>query len=269
MRTVGRRRAFPVSLIGRYLRFNLAAAIEYRTAFLVQVFGMALNNSAFIFFWLILFERIGSDIRGYEFSDVMFVWAIVASGYGLAVVVMGNASQISRIVYTGELDVYLLQPKTVLPNVLFSRMVVSGIGDLLYGIVLFVATHPVTARNVALFVVFVALVATLMTAMRVLYHSFTFFFGNAEAFALTASDLAVSFVLYPGSIFRGPAVWLLHSLVPAALMGYIPVALFREFDPVRFGLLILADGAIVVIAIAAFHLGLRRYESGNRIGTRT
>jgi len=94
-----------------YFRFNLSAGMAYRGAFLVQVFGMALNNSAFIVFWVILYERIGGSIAGYRLTDVMFLWSLVAAGFGIGVVLFGNAHYVSRIIYQGDLDVYLLQPK--------------------------------------------------------------------------------------------------------------------------------------------------------------
>ena len=130
-----------VKLIAHYFRFNLSASMAYKASFLIQVFGMVLNNSAFIVFWYFLFDRIGGNIQGFEFNDVMFLWALAAMGFGMSVVVCGNATHLSRIIYSGELDVYLLQPKPVLPNVLVSRMIVSGWGDITYGLVLFAATQ--------------------------------------------------------------------------------------------------------------------------------
>lgn len=61
---------------------------------------------------------------------------------------------------------------------------------------------------------------------------------------------------------------LYHGLIPAALVGYIPVRVFKEFDPILMAVVVLADLAVVAAAIAMFRLGLRRYESGNRMATR-
>jgi ABC-2 type transport system permease protein len=257
-----------MTLAGRYFRLNLAAGAAYRAAFVTQVFGMFLNNSAFIAFWLILFDRIGSDIAGYEFSDVMFLWALAAAGVGMSQVFAGNAAHLSRIIYSGELDVYLLQPKPVVPNLVGSRMIVSGWGDVAYGVVLYLVSQRLTVYGAALFVVFSLLMALVFTAMRVLYHSLTFFLGNAQSFATLASEAVISFMLYPGSIFKGPAVWILHSLVPAALVAYIPARLVKHFDPVFFAALVAADAALVATSLLVFKWGLRRYESGNRMGTR-
>ena len=255
-------------LMAHYFRFNLSAGMEYRASFLVQVLGMALNNSAFIIFWLMLFERLGTDIKGYSFTDVMFLWALAAAGYGLAGLLWGNAQSISRTIYSGDLDVYLLQPKPVLFNLLSSRMIIACWGDLLYGVVLFILTQPLSFHTVGLFVFFSFLMAGGITCLRVAYHSLTFLLGNAEDLASTASELVLSFTLYPGSIFDGPARWLLHSLIPAALLAYIPARLFAAFDLELFATLLAADLGLLGVALLAFHAGLRRYESGNRIGTR-
>ena len=262
---LARRMAHTLRLLGCYVRFNLSAAMEYRASFLTQVFGMVLNDSAFIVFWLILYERIGGSIKGYAFGDVMFLWALAASGIGLSAALLGNAPSISRLIYSGELDVYLLQPKAILPNVLASRMSISSWGDVLYGVLLFVFTQKITVPNVLLFLTFTLLMALGYAAVQVLYHSLTFLWGNAEDVAGTASELVLSFTLYPGSIFEGPPRWLLHSLLPAGLLAYVPARLFARFDPPLFLLLLAADAALVAIAVGAFRLGLKRYESGNSL----
>jgi ABC-2 type transport system permease protein len=257
----------PLRLFGHYVRFNLRAGMEYRASFVAQVFGMILNNASFIVFWLILYSQLPS-IQGYGFNDVMFLWALSAAGYGLAGVFLGNAGSLSRSIYTADLDVYLLQPAPLLPNYLLSRMSISAWGDILYGVVLYAFTQPFTVGHVTLFLLFTVLMAAVLTALRVFWHSFTFFLGNAEDFAATASEMVLSFNLYPGTIFKGGASILLHSLIPAALMAYIPVELFKTFDLGRLLVLLAADAAICVAAWLTFKLGLRAYASGSRMGAR-
>lgn len=262
------RACHPLRLFGHYVRFNLRAGMEYRTSFFVQVFGMIVNNGAFAIFWLFLFQRIGSTIRGYDFSDVMFLWALSSAGFGMSVVFLGNASMISRIIYRGELDVYLLQPKPILPNLLASRMITSGWGDLAYGLMLFVLTQRLRLEEIALFLLFAILMCLVFTALRVIYHSFTFFLGNAEDFANMATEVTLSLTLYPGSIFEGPVKIALFTLFPAGVVAYLPAELFRSFELGHLLLVIAADAGFVVVAFVVFLRGLRAYESGNRMGTR-
>ncbi len=255
-------------LFSHYVKLNLQSAMEYRAAFLTQVFGMILNNSAFIVFWLVLFRAVGDDIAGWGFTAVMFLWSITAFGFGLASVFLGNALYLSRIIYTGELDVYLLQPKPILPNVLWSRSIVSGWGDAAYGLVLFGLTQPLSVAGIAIFLGFGVALALVLTAIRVIYHSLTFYFGNAEDFATTAGELVILFSMYPGGVFDGPTMWLLHSVIPAALVAFIPAQLFASFDTTLLLAVLAADALIIAGAVIVFARGVRRYESGNRIGAR-
>ncbi|MBI9108869.1 MAG: ABC-2 family transporter protein [Spirochaetales bacterium] len=255
-------------LLKKYFVFNLSAGMEYRASFLIQVFGMFLNNCAFIFFWMILYKRIGGDINGYGFSDVMFLWALAALGYGLAEVFMGNSRFISSIIYKGELDVYLLQPRAILPNLVCSRMNTAGWGDVTYGIVLYFLTQSFEPHKVLMFLVFSILMAVVFTAVRIIYHSLTFFLGNAEQFAGTITEMVIMFILYPGSIFSAPSTWILHSVIPAALVAWIPAEIFASFDLKKLLVLLSADVAIIILSVVVFQAGLKKYSSGNRMGTR-
>ncbi len=254
-------------LFGRYIACNMKAGMEYRTSFWIQIFGMVINNASFIVFWSILYARVG-DINGYGLNDVMFLWALAAIGFGLCQLLAGNWNHISRIIYQGELDVYLLQPRSILPNLLASRMVVSGWGDVTYGILLFVLFQSLTLQGILLFLLFTLLFGMLFASMAVLAHSLTFFLGNADSAASPLVEAMISFTLYPGSIFRGTAKVLLMTLVPTVWAAYVPVELFSEFSAGKFALLIGVDVLFLLAALLVFRLGLRRYESGNRIGTR-
>ena len=255
-------------LFGLYFRSNLSAGMAYRGAFFMEVFGMALNNSAFIVFWRILFDRINTDIKGYGFSEVMYLWAFSAFGYGLAVVFLGNSTNLARSIYNGELDVYLLQPKPVLINFTASRMIVSGWGDLIFGLTLYLLAVKFSITGFLALIFGGIMMALVMTAMRIIYHSLSFFLGNSEDFALTAQELLTSFAVYPGTIFSGPAKWILHTLVPVAFMIYLPAELARNFNMRSVLIILIADIAIILFSAVFFRLGLRMYESGNKIGTR-
>ena len=72
--------------------------------------------------------------------------------------------------------------------------------------------------------------------------------------------------LYPEALFSGGIRLLLFTLIPAGFIGYLPVSLLRAF---RWeGLAACLAGTLFFAALArlVFERGLRRYESGNRIG---
>jgi ABC-2 type transport system permease protein len=247
-------------------RANLRSAMEYRTNFLVQVFGMMINNAAFVVFWSFLFAKTGA-LGGYRFQDVMFLWALSSSAFGLSNVLFGNARQLSELVRQGDLDVYLLQPKDVLINALTSKTIVSAWGDFAYGFVVlaFLGFDPPHWIMFALFVVSGALV---FTGVFVISESLSFFLGSSAGITGAATEFILSFSLYPVGIFPSGMRWVFYSLVPSGFIVFLPLRVFRSWSPGLAALVLAVSVAYAFLAAGIFRAGLKRYESGNRIGAR-
>ncbi|MBV9614737.1 MAG: ABC-2 family transporter protein, partial [Ktedonobacteraceae bacterium] len=76
----------------------------------------------------------------------------------------------------------------------------------------------------------------------------------------------VSFSTYPMSIFNGAVRVLLFTLIPAGFVSFVPLQLLHQFTWPLMSLMTGATALIILAAIGAFELGLRRYESGNLLG---
>lgn len=256
-----------LKLIAAYFQYNLSAVMEYRTSFLVQVFGMVLNNVSFIFFWKVVYARIPL-IAGYSFEDVMFLWALVSASFGVAHILFGNCSSLSRIIIQGELDSYLLQPKDVYVNVICSRTIVSAWGDLGYGIVLYLLTFGFSPGRLVLFIGFVLLGGLLFASVKFAAETLTFYVGSASTIGRTISEFMLSFSIYPEGIFGQGVRWMMYSLVPAGFLAFLPYRIYSSFSAKHLLLLLVVDLLYVVAGYMFFRAGLRRYESGNLVVTR-
>jgi len=253
-----------LALIWAYTGLNLSAAMEYRAAFISQVLGMALNDAMMIFFWYLFFRQF-PRVGGWGLPDILRLWGIAAVGFGLATALFGQCVRLATLISGGQLDYFLALPKDTLLHVLISRMSTSAWGDVAFGIVAFLLAGDLRPTTILLFVVFAATGCAICVAYHVLVGSLAFWLGNSEAVSSQASATLINFSTYPGSIFHGWVKVLTFTLIPAALVGHLPVELLRQFDPLAF-LAVLAF-AIASLALAAFvfRLGLRRYESGSLI----
>jgi ABC-2 type transport system permease protein len=238
--------------------------MEYRISFLVQCLGMILNNSAFIFFWWILFKNVPS-IGGYGFKDEMMLWALMSTSFGLCFVFFGNVNQITRMILSGELDTYLLQPKDPLINILCSKTIVSAWGDTLYGVILFFIIRGFDISGFLLFSLFCITGALIFSSVLVTFHALSFYAGNTEGLAQTVTEFFISFSIYPEGIFNNGVKYILYTVIPVAFIVYIPAKVVDEFS--LFMLLKVLGVTLVwiVIAYAMFYKGLKKYESGNLI----
>ncbi len=243
---------------------NLLAAMEYRAAFLSQVVGMMLNNAAYFVFWVIFFGRF-RQVHGWQLPDMFLLFGLVAAGFGLSMYLFGNVTALADIIAKGQLDYYLSLPRPVLPHVLASRSVASGLGDLTYGFISFFLAGQLTLDTLGRFVLGVLLSTVIFLSFMVLVQSLAFWMGNAQILSTQAFNAIITLSTYPLTLFDGPARLILFTLLPAALVGAVPAEFVRSFSWWRLAQL-LAGGLILLgLAVFVFYRGLRRYESGSAI----
>lgn len=265
-RPFGRFKAY-ARFMGAAFIVNIKSTFEYRVNFILQFFGMMLNNAAFAAFWKVLLNRVGT-VGGYGFSDVMLVWALVSSSFGLAHIVFGNIRQLGRIIMEGGLDVYLLQPKDVWLNVLSSRTIVSAWGDFVYGYIVLAMMTGTELGQLALFSVLVIPGALIFAATFAAADSLAFFIGNSTAISSALTEFMLSFSLYPEGVYGAGLRWMLYTIVPSGFVAFMPLRIFKALDWWLVSILYLIACVYMLLSYRLFNLGLKRYESGNRMDAR-
>lgn len=249
-------------------KLNLAGAMEFRMSFLMTAGLMVVNNFVWIFFWSVFFERF-NVVNGWGLQDVMMLWAVSAGGYGIAASLFGNMNRIASMVANGQLDVYLVQPKPVLLNVLASRMSVSAIGDAAFSIMLYVLFGAGTWLGFAKYALAHLVAAAIFLFFMVIMNSLAFWIGNAEGLTGQMFNALLSFSTYPTDIFKGWGRLVIFTAVPAGFISYMPIGLMR--GAVQWDFLLGALGMSLFLAAGGtwfFYTGLRRYSSGNTIAIR-
>ncbi|MFI5314122.1 MAG: ABC transporter permease [Myxococcota bacterium] len=246
---------------------NLRASLALRGAFWLQAAFMVGNNLAFFSTWWILFARF-REIGGWRLADMMTLFGVVASGFGLSIVFGGGARRLARMIADGELDPLLVQPKPVLLHAVGSASNAAGWGDLAAGVGMLALAGRLGPAQIPLSLLAIAASGATFTAVGVLFQSLAFWLGDVEQLSRQLWEFTLTFALYPRPLFAGGISVLLYTLLPAGFVGFLPVEVVRNPSPV------LCLGAIAAavgwwgLAAAVFALGLRRYESGNRFGAR-
>lgn len=251
--------------VASLLLTSLRASVALRGAFLLQVGLMALNNLFFFTTWWILFQRF-EDVRGWRMPDMLALYGVSASGFGIAAVSCGGMYELSRAIVEGDLDGLLTQPKSILFRAVASRSRASGWGDLLSGLLLLLLSGYVGFRSAPAALLAVALAATMFVACAIVMHSMAFWLGQVDSLARSAFEFTIGFSLYPPSLFGTGLRVVLFTLLPAGLVSYLPVELVRDFAWQRAGVAVALVAAYTVFALWLFGRGLRRYESGSRFG---
>ncbi|RKN86716.1 ABC transporter permease [Paenibacillus ginsengarvi] len=249
-------------------KLNLAGAMEYRMSFLLTAGMMIVNNVVWIFYWGVYFTKF-PIVNGWELVDVMMMWAIGAGGFGLSAVLFGNSYAMAGLIANGQLDSYLVQPKPVLLHVLISRMSVSAIGDVIFGLLLYGIFGDFSLTGFLKFAFGLALATVIFVFFNVIAQTLAFYIGNAEGIGMQVFNGFLTFATYPTDIFKGTARLVLFTVIPAGFISYLPIGLLRE---VKWTFLAGATGMaalLTAVGIWLFYRGLRRYSSGNMMSIRS
>jgi ABC-2 type transport system permease protein len=243
---------------------NLQSVMEYRVAFLLQVFGMMINNAIYFLIWVIYFDRF-KEVRGWGINDMFITYGIIASGFGLVSLLFGNVFNLGEVIAKGRLDYYLSMPRPVLLHTVASRSIASGLGDFTYGFVSYALSGQFTLDGLGRFLVGTLCAAAIFAAFMILVQSLAFWIGNTSYLSSMALNAIITFAIYPITLFDNTAKLILLTLIPAALMGALPAEFVHTFSWSTLTEIFLGSLVFLGLAVAVFRLGLRRYESGSGI----
>jgi ABC-2 type transport system permease protein len=246
---------------------NLRASLALRGAFWLQASFMVLNNVVYFSIWWIFFARF-DDIGGWRLPDMAALYGVVASSFGLTIVLCGGLRDLARHVVEGSLDTWLTQPRPTLLQALASQSRAAGWGDFASGVAFIAACGVVSPGEIPLAIAVVLLAATVFVSSGVILHSLAFWLGEVDSLARQVWEFLITFSLYPPTLFSGGLRLLLFTALPAGFIGYLPVELLRRFSPETLAVTSAATLGYALLARAVFRAGLARYESGNRISIR-
>jgi ABC-2 type transport system permease protein len=243
------------------LRGAFAEAAANRAALGSQVTVMVVNDVVWAVFWLLFFRRVGT-LRGWDEERILVLLAVLTTAGGIALGIFSNARRVGAMAVDGELDAVLSLPVPPLAYLLVRRIEPTNLGDVVFGLVLFVVAGEPTLTRTIVFAGVVAAVVALITGFLVLAGSLAFFVGRSET-----GDLGFQALLllgsYPVDVFAGVAKVVLYSVVPAAFVASVPARVVDSFDAGLAAWLLVVAASFAVAGWLAFTLGLRRYASGS------
>lgn len=248
------------------VKYNIMREMINKVTFLTNIIFMMLNNGSFLIQWAILF-RLKEDIGGYGFREVMVLWGLSASSFGLSHVLFARVFSLPELIINGKLDAYLVLPKNVLLGVMTSSTRTSAIGDVAYGLIM-ICLSGFGIGAILLFLLFTVTGAVIITAFALLMGSLSFWFVRMEIFGNQMQNVLISFATYPDGIFKGGIKYLLYYIIPTGMMVYLPVHVITDFNPKSLLTVLGYALGLSVLAVGVFYRGLRRYSSGNLMEAR-
>lgn len=255
---------FKVTILA--IKYALMKEMLNKTTFISNVVFMIINNLSMLIQWVVLYS-LKDNIGGYTFKEIMLLWGLAASTYGVSRAFFSSAFKLSDTINQGKLDAFLVQPKNVLLNVTTTNAEASALGDILFGY-LMIFFYGINIKVFLLFTLFTLTGGFIVTSVAIILGSLSFWLKSSDVIADSGNNLIVHFATYPDGIFKGVVKMLLFTIVPVGFANYIPISIIIGFSIFKFIIIIGFTICIILFAFLIFNSGLKRYSSSNLMNAR-
>ena len=262
-----------IKLIFEYLKLNIKKEWQYKSAFIMQIVAMVLNDAFFIIQWLMIFGFLDGGIEngtigGYGFKEVMLLWSMNAGSYGISHLFFGGAWNIKKLVYDAGLDVYFTQPKNMLINVCCSSTNISAIGDIIYSFIVLIIIKAEWYWFLLIIPVMI-ISGCMYVAVYVVYVSLCFYVKGGDALGHAVESTITKVCNYPPTIYSNVVKFIMATFIPIMFYCFVPVEnIFLNFNIWYTLIYILVATLWIILAFICFNMGVKKYNSGSVMGGR-
>ena len=247
------------------IKMNIAGSAELRASFIMNVFGMAINNISFIIIWVAFVKAVGT-IGGWQAIDIVGLQGFTALGFGIVYSFCGGLRRLPITIANGSFDRIMLSPKSLLIRTATSHFFASAVGDILFGIItltIFAVAIQASIWQILMGIVLVIISTTIFLSAAIVTNSAGFYFTDATFTSTGFFEIFMTPTLFHGGAFQGVLRFVFTFAIPSLIAGALPVEIFRSLSLPQLFLILGLASAWLAIAIKVFNIGVRRYESAN------
>lgn len=247
------------------IKKNLQNSAELRASFLINIFGMALNNLSFIIIWVFFVQAVG-NIHGWTAMDIVAMQGIVSIVFGAVFSLGAGIGNMATVVTSGAFDRFMLSPKNLLLRAATSALGVSALGDALFGLICLVVYGVLIQISwLQILLLFVLVIVAIITffAVTVSIYSMSFLCTDANSVTNGLFQLFLTPSLFHGGAFQGVMRFVFTFIIPSLLIGALPAEIMRDINLRQLALVSLLAFSWLWLSIKIFGACVRRYESAN------
>lgn len=250
------------------IKKNFLNARELKSAFIISIIGMVLNNFSFTFLWLYFGKSVGV-LNGFAPMDIFGIYAINTTSYGIVCAFLYGLYNIPSYISSGNFDKFLITPKNTLVKVVTSSISTSAFGDLLFGItcfIIFCLSTKIGLIGILLMILFTFLSTVVFFSFSLFCMSISFYLMDGENISTGLYSMFVGSSLYHGGAFTGVLKAIFIFIIPSLLLGAVPLEIILNFSFYKVLLLIALSLFWLIFSIYFFYRSLKKYESNNFFG---
>jgi ABC-2 type transport system permease protein len=250
------------------IKQNLKNNSENRVSFFISLFGMTINNTAFLIIWM-SFGKVAGNMGGWNYVDFLLANGLLTISFGIVYGFFPGVRYLPEVVKYGDLDKFLLSPRNFLLRLSTSKLETSAMGDLFFGVVCILFWAFLTANFSIIFflnIIFFSVIAScIFYFFGVFANSLSFYFNDARTIVQGTLEMLLTPAIFYGGAFQGVLRNLFIFIVPAMLLGNLSVEIIKYPSLKMYLIVIFITSFWIFFSLWFFKKSLRKYESSSFI----
>lgn len=261
-----------ISLYLLYIKYISKSWFQYRVDAVLRSFAVFFREATGIIVIYLTLQSF-TNINGWTFYELLFLFSILFVTYGILILFCTGLRDFSRLVYSGELDRFLLRPRGILMQVMASNAdMFAAIGHGGLGITLFlICASKVgiqwTFGNIAYYLVAIISGVVIQASIFLLLSCSSFWLIKIDELVGMMYWNTRKFAGYPISIYPNFIQKILMFVVPFAFVNYFPSQYFLRKDDLAgywSGYIYFTPVVAFIVFVIVFliwRVSLKRYSS--------
>jgi ABC-2 type transport system permease protein len=254
-------------LFSEYFAQYAKVRVSYRGDFFISLITSFAATVFSLGFVVILFQK-ASQLKGWRFEEVVFLYGFSLIPYGLFNIVSLNLYDFgNNYIIEGKFDRVLLRPVSSLFQVLFETFRIESFQEVATGIFCISwATHrlhvPWTPLKIAMLLFFGICAAVIYVSTFLILSTVSFWFEDRIGVHPPVWNV-IAFGRYPLSIYSGAVQFFLCWIIPFGLASFYPSVrmLGRAVAPEYVQFVPVVAAMFLTLAISLWNFGTRHYSS--------
>jgi len=261
-----------MKLFYKFSSLNLKAMLEYKFDRFLLSIAIFIREMVSIIVMYLIFTRF-IRIKGWEMNQMLFLYSFLFLSYSIFIFFFTGIRDFDNMVYSGELDRFLIRPVGLMFQVIASRVdYCATVGHGTVGIILFLNTFNTVGINwnlksISYYIAALIGGAIIQAALFMISSCLSFWTIRTINLRNLIFFNSRRFAGYPISFYPGIIQKMLIFVIPFAFVSYFPAQYFlRKPDMAMFwnGFLYLTPvvGIVMFIVVYIFwSFGLKHYSS--------
>ena len=254
-------------LFWEYFAQYAKVRVSYRGDFFISLITSFAATVFSLGFVIILFQK-ASQLKGWRFEEVIFLYGFSLIPYGLFNIVSLNLYDFgNNYIIEGKFDRVLLRPVSSLFQVLFETFRIESFQEVATGtFCVWWASHrlhvPWTPLKIAMLLFFGICAAVIYVSIFLILSTVSFWFEDRIGVHPPVWNV-IAFGRYPLSIYSGAVQFFLCWIVPFGLASFYPSVrmLGRAVAPEYVQFVPVVAAVFLTFAISLWNFGTRHYSS--------